>query len=65
MGVPLPGRFHIQRLRPYIPLRDSTIDLIYPRDIKEPMKDELEVTMAKERMLDDLKYPEAPQVHLG
>ena len=64
-GVPLSGWFHTQRLRPYIPLHDSTLDLIYPRDIKEPTEDELEVTMAEEQMLDDLKYPEAPQVHHG
>ena len=38
---------------------------MYPRDINEPTESKLEVTMTEEQMLDDLEYPEAPQVLLG
>ena len=53
-GIPLSGLFHIRRLRPYIPLRGSTLDLIYPRDIPEPTLGDLEIAEAEERMVDDL-----------
>lgn len=53
-GTPLNGLFHIRRLRPYIPLRGSTLDLIYPRDIPTPTIEDLEIAEAEERMVDDL-----------
>ena len=53
-GIPLNGLFHIRRLRPYIPLRGSTLDLIHPRDIPAPTIEDLEIAEAEERMADDL-----------
>ena len=47
-GIPLSGLFHIHRLRPYIPLRGSTLNLIYPRDVPEPTLRDLEIAEAKE-----------------
>jgi transposase InsO family protein len=52
-GIPLNGLFHIRRLRPYIPLRGSTLDIIHPRDIAEPSLEDLEIAEAEERMMDD------------
>ena len=46
--------FHIRRLRLYIPLRGSTLDLIYPHDIPEPILRDLEIAEAEERMVNDL-----------
>ena len=53
-GIPLSGLFHIRRLRPYIPLRGSTLDLIHPRDVAAPTTEDLEVAEVEERMADDL-----------
>ena len=47
-GIPLSGLFHIRRLRPYIPLRGSTLDLIHPRDVAAPTTEDLEVAEAEE-----------------
>ena len=55
-GIPLSGLFHIHRLRPYIPLRGSTLDLIHPRDVAAPTTEDLEVAEAEERMADDLYH---------
>ena len=53
-GIPLSGLFHIHRLQPYIPLRGSTLDLIYPHDVPKPTLRDLEIAEAKEQMVDDL-----------
>ena len=61
-GTPVAGLYHTRRLRPYIPLRDSTLDLIYPRDTYTYTEEELGIEEMEQRMTDDLEYPEAPQV---
>jgi hypothetical protein len=40
----------MRRLRPYTPLRGSTLDLIHPRDIPEPTEEDLTIAEAEERM---------------
>lgn len=49
-GDPLKGLFHTRRLRPYTPLRGTTLDLIHPRDIPEPTAADIEIAEAEERM---------------
>ena len=53
-GIPLNGLFHTRRLRPYIPLRGSTLDIIHPHDTAEPSLADLEIAEAEERMMEDL-----------
>jgi transposase InsO family protein len=53
-GTPLKGLFNIRRLRPYTPLRGTTLDLIFPRDLTEPTEIEIAIAEAEERMADDL-----------
>jgi transposase InsO family protein len=53
-GIPLKGLFHIRRLRPYTPLRGTTLDLISPRDIPEPDENDIAIAEAEERMVDEL-----------
>jgi hypothetical protein len=55
-GIPLNGLFHIHRLRPYIPLRGSTLDIIHPREAAEPLLEDLEIAEAEERMADGLVF---------
>ena len=47
-GILLSGLFHIRRLRLHIPLRGSTLDLIYPHDVPEPTLGDLEIAEAEE-----------------
>ena len=51
-GTPLTGLYHIRRLRPFIPLRDSTLDLIHPRDVQDLTEDELGLAEAEQRMME-------------
>jgi len=55
-GIPLNGLFHIRRLRPDIPLRESTLDIIHPHNIAEPSPEDLEIAEAEEHMADDLVF---------
>ena len=63
--IPLPGLYHTHQLRPYIPLWNSTLDLIYPQDTGLPTTDEIAIAGAEEQMENDLKYPEASQTELS
>ena len=51
-GTPLTGLYHICRLRPFIPLRDSTLNLIHPRDVQDIPDDELGLAEAEQRMME-------------
>lgn len=42
-GTTIQGLFHTRRLRPYTPLRGTTLDLIQPRDIEPPTEHDLEI----------------------
>ena len=53
-GTPLNGLFHMRRLRPYTPLRGTTLDLISPRDAPEPNENDIAIAEAEERMADEL-----------
>jgi hypothetical protein len=53
-GNPLKGLFNIRRLRPYTPLRRTTLDLIFPHDLTEPTKYDIATAKAEECMADDL-----------
>lgn len=53
-GAPLKGLFHTRRLRLFVPLRGSTLDLIAPRDTPPPTEEDLEIADAEEHMLEDL-----------
>jgi transposase InsO family protein len=55
-GLPLSGLFHIRRLRPYTPLRGTTLDLIHPWDIPEPTEEDLAIAEAEERMAEEDFY---------
>ena len=57
-GIPLKGLFHIHRIRPYTPLRGTTLDSIFPHDIPEPTEHDTTIAEAEERMADEL----APEV---
>lgn len=59
-GHPLKGLFHTRRLRPFIPLRGSTLDLIAPRDVPEPTREDLDIAEAEERMAENSITPESP-----
>jgi transposase InsO family protein len=49
-GIQLKGLFHSRRLRHYIPLRNTPLDILYPREDTTPSKDDLDVAEAEERM---------------
>jgi transposase InsO family protein len=53
-GTPLKGLYHTRRLRPYTPLRGTTLDLISPRDTPQPTEDDIAIAEAEERMADEL-----------
>jgi transposase InsO family protein len=49
-GIPLKGPFHSRRLRHYIPLRGTSLDILYPREDITPPIDDLEIVEAEEKM---------------
>jgi transposase InsO family protein len=49
-GIPLKGLFHSRRLRHYIPLRGTPLDIAHPREETTPSNDDLEIAEAEERM---------------
>jgi hypothetical protein len=53
-GTPLKGLVHMRRLRPYTPLRGTTLDMIFPRDIPEPTEADIAIAEAEERMAEGL-----------
>lgn len=60
-GAPLKGLFHTRRLRPFIPLRGSTLDIISPHNVAEPTEEDLDIAEAEEHMADNLIRSESPQ----
>lgn len=58
-GSPLKGIFHMRRLRPYIPLRGSTLDLINPRDVPIPTEEDLDIAEAEECMADSMLHSDS------
>ena len=53
-GIPLKGLFHSRRLRHYIPLRGSPLDISHPRESVPASDDDLEIADAEERMATEL-----------
>jgi transposase InsO family protein len=59
-GTPLKGLFHSRRLRHYIPLRDTPLDVLYPREDAVPSNDDLEIAVAEERMAIEFNQNQTP-----
>lgn len=53
-GLPLKGIIHSRRMRHYIPLRGTPLDLLNPRETITPTQDDLDIADAEEKMLDVL-----------
>jgi hypothetical protein len=49
-GIPLKGPFHSRRLCHYIPLRGTSLDILYQREDNTPSVDDLEIAEAEEKM---------------
>ncbi|PPQ91961.1 hypothetical protein CVT25_004435 [Psilocybe cyanescens] len=53
-GIPLKGLFHSRRMRHFIPLRGSHLDIAHPRDNKPPSEADHAIADAEEKMFEDL-----------
>ena len=59
-GIPLKGLFHSRRLRHYIPLRDTSLDTLHPREDTPPSNTDLEIAEAEERMATEFGLNQSP-----
>ena len=61
-GIPLKGLFHSHRLRHYIPLRGTPLDILHPREDTEPSCEDLDIAEAEERMATEFSLNQSPDV---
>src|ERR1700683_3083399 len=59
-GILLKGLYHMRRLRPYTPLRGTTLDMIFPCDISKPTENDIAIAEAEEQMADELMHGAMP-----